>query len=239
MSPLYELIPVTLEDRAVAAEKRRFGENDGANEEDEEPVEESAPGSVEQSRPVSTSEKRDYATHEHSEVEPSAPTGEQQTLPVPEQKRLPPQSASVSKAAANARKTFDRLNKTVEARLASNPSHAEHHEGRGRSRKMELADELGSSLAGYPDELPRLTPREREAELSTAYQDPVTREPAPVIWIPQDPAGVSEEKIKEAKKYGRYLQYSNSGAYLAKNNKCEITQPAPDARPDWFLDWSL
>jgi hypothetical protein len=235
MSPLYELIPVSLEDRAVAAEKRRFGDDqDGVNEEEEEQVEECAPGSVERSRPASTSEKRELTTHEHAEAEPDVHGGER---PVPEQKRLPPESTSVSKAAANARKTFGRLNKTVAARLANNPSHAQYHEG--KSRKMELADELGSSLAGYPDELTRLTPRERDAELSTAYQDPVTREPAPVIWIPQDPAGVSEEKIREARKYGRYLQYSNSGAYLSKGNKCEITQPAPDARPDWFLDWSL
>ena len=236
MSPLYELIPVSLEDRAVAAEKRRFGNQDGVNEEEEEEqMEESVRESVEQPGPDSTSEKRESATHEQMEEEPGALRSEPH--PVPELKQVPPQSTSGAKAAANARKTFGRLNKTVAARLANNPTHAELHEG--KSRKMELADELGSSLAGYPDELTRLNRREREAELSTAYQDPVTREPAPVIWIPQDPAGVSEEKMREARKYGRYLQYSNSGAYLSKDNKCEITQPAPDARPDWFLDWSL
>lgn len=66
-----------------------------------------------------------------------------------------------------------------------------------------------------------------------------TREPAPVIWIPQDPAGISEEMIKRASRYGRYVQYSNAGAYLTKQNKCEITRPAPDVRTDWLLDWVL
>lgn len=235
MSPLYELIPVSLEDRAVAAEKKRFGDHDGTNEEQEEQFDGSPRASVEDTRPSSDNEKRQLTTHEQPGVEPDPQGGEPR--PVPELKRPPPQNNSNSKAAANARKAFGRLNKTVAARLASNPTHGQHDGS--KSRKMELADELGSSLAGYPDELARLTPSERRAELSTAYQDPVTREPAPVIWIPQDAAGVSEEKIREARKYGRYLQYSNAGAYLAKNNKCEITQPAPDARPDWFLDWSL
>ena len=95
------------------------------------------------------------------------------------------------------------------------------------------------NTTGYPDELTDLSPDEREAELKAAFQDPVTREPAPVIWIPQDPAGISEDAIKQASKYGDYLQYSNSGAYLTTKNKCEITQPAPDVRPDWLLEWVL
>lgn len=32
---------------------------------------------------------------------------------------------------------------------------------------------------------------------------------------------------------------SNAGAYLTPKNKCEITQPAPDTKPDWLLDWML
>ena len=102
-----------------------------------------------------------------------------------------------------------------------------------------MADQLAAAIAGYPDELSDLSPEERDAELKAAFQDPVTREPPPVIWIPQDAAGISEDAIKQSRKYGRYLQYSNAGALLTPKNKCEVTQPAPDVRPDWLLDWVL
>lgn len=237
LSPLYELVPVTLEDKAVEKEKKRFGAEvrDIVNDDDEQGGT-STSDTIERSSPVSDSEKgkSESARHESPVIEQHDGIGE----PLHTTSKPPPDSTPVAKAAANARKTFQRLNKTVAARVAVEQSH--HGPRRaGTSKKLEVQDQLGETIADYPDELPRLTPRERDAELSTAYQDPVTREPAPVIWIPQDEAGVSEEKIKEARKYGRYLQYSNSGAYLTKTNKCEITQPAPDSRPDWMLDWSL
>ena len=108
-------------------------------------------------------------------------------------------------------------------------------------RRTELADQLGAALAGYPDELSDLSPQEQAAELKVAYQDPITREPAPIIWIPQDSAGVSEELVKEVRKYGygRFLQYSNAGAFLTRKGKVEITRPAPDVRSDWMMDWWL
>jgi len=84
---------------------------------------------------------------------------------------------------------------------------AHRPEQNDRSRRREVADQLAAAIAGYPDELTDLSPEEREAQLKAAFQDPVTREPAPVIWIPQDPAGISEDALKQAKKYGRYLQY--------------------------------
>lgn len=221
----------------MAMEKKRFGGQNRESDESDGQAEESARSSIEPSRSVEQTEKSGPTQLDGSNIDPKDHSTKQA---MPEAQRPPPQNSSVSKGAANARKIFGRLNKTVAARLADAPSHVGHLEGESRkSRRMELADELGSSLAGYPDELTRLTHRERDAELSTAYQDPVTREPAPIIWIPQDVAGVSDEKIKEVKKYGSYLQYSNSGAYLTKTNKCEITQPAPDSRPDWLLDWNL
>lgn len=234
MSPLYELIPVTLEDKAVDAERKRFGTEDHDVPRDVEHVEEDR-NSDSIGRPSATadSEKRILPAKNAS---PQL-DGAAELVRTVSSRKSHPDGTSISKAAANARKTFSRLNHTVAHRVASNHSHRPYRSG--NSRKMEAADQLGESLAGYPDELPRLTPQEREAELNTAYQDPVTREPNPVIWIPQDTGGVSDEKIKESTKYGRFLQYSNSGAYLTKNNKCEITQPAPDVRPDFMLDWGL
>jgi hypothetical protein len=239
LSPLYELVPVTLEDKAVEKEKKRFGAEVREMVNDDEEGGRSTSHSIERSVPGSDSEKENVEAESARHESPAMEEQHDGAAELLRKRSKPaPDSTPVSKAAAEARKTFLRLNKTVAARVAAGESHHIRRRA-GTSRKIEVQDQLGEALADYPDELPRLTPRERDAELSTAYQDPVTREPAPVIWIPQDEAGVSEEKIKEVRKYGRYLQYSNAGAYLAKSNKCEITQPAPDSRPDWMLDWSL
>ena len=216
LRPLYEFLPVVLEDSAVDAERQRFLQNV-----DEEP---------------SQQESGDSDGVELSELTPIdnldghvGMTSNKRTSHV--------QMKSMSATAAHARRALSRLKKETSARVTE--LHAHVPESIGGSRRREVADQLAAAIAGYPDELADLSPDEREAELKAAFQDPVTREPAPVIWIPQDPAGISEDIVKQTTKYGRYLRYSNVGAYLTPKNKVEVTQPAPDVRPDWLLDWVL
>lgn len=210
LRPLYEFLPVSLEDSAVDAERQRFlihNDND--------------------SHEVSGS--RDSDGIELSELNPV------ETLDGSVASRV--QMKSMSATAANARRILSRLKKKTAVRITEIQAHIPGPID--KSRRQEVADQLAAAIAGYPDELTDLSPEEREAELKAAFQDPATREPAPVIWLPQDPAGISEDVIKHVNKYGRYLQYSNAGAYLTARNKCEVTQPAPDVRPDWLLDWVL
>ena len=226
LHPLYELLPVTLEDKAADAERERFK-------------------SINESRPSQSRPSEEPSEYQRNEVDLASPRTSDSRRPInptekatasfDEPRRKP--AKGIASTAANARKTMLRLNERIEARLAAK----QHHSPRasGTSRRLEVADELGTAIAGYPDELIDLSPSERDAELRAAYQDPITREPVPIIWIPQDPAGVSADSVERTKKYGRYLQYSNVGAYLTEKNKCEITQPAPDVRSDWLLDWVL
>ena len=215
LRPLYEFLPVTLEDSAVDAEKRRFLSED-------------------------LTEVSSKAQDEEQEDEPSKSdavgTSDDDTVksPVPIGSRVP---TNMSTTAAHARTALSRLKRETAARITE--IQALIPEPINKSRRREVADQLGAAIAGYPDELTDLSPEEREAELKAAFQDPITREPMPIVWIPQDQAGMSRYSVEEAHKYGRYLQYSNAGAYLTAGNKCEVTQPAPDVRPDWLLDWVL
>lgn len=213
LRPLYEFLPVSLEDSAVDAERQRFLiQND-----------------IESSHDASAG--RDSDCVELSDLTTVGVVDDNSESP----KEIG--SRSMSATAANARKTLLRLKMETAARVKEIQAHIP--EPIDKSRRREVAEQLAAAIAGYPDELTDLSPKEREAELRAAFQDPATREPAPVIWLPQDPAGVSEDAIKQVEKYGRYLQYSNAGAYLTTKNKCEVTQPAPDTRPDWLLDWVL
>lgn len=210
LRPLYEFLPVTVEDSAVDAERQLFIPRDETD------------SSLEQERKNS----RDLEYSETSPIEQMDGGSESR-----------PQTKSNSTIARNARKALLRLEKDTAARITDIQTHLleQHHS----SRRREVADQLSAAIAGYPDELTDLTPEERAAQLKAAFQDPVTREPPPVIWIPQDPAGISDDVIEQSKKFGKYLQYSNAGAYLTAKNKCEVTQLAPDTRPDWLLDWVL
>ncbi|KAL8795394.1 MAG: hypothetical protein Q9195_002135 [Heterodermia aff. obscurata] len=207
LRPLYEFLPVTLEDSAVDAERRLFLTDD--------------------KNKFSSEETPRTGDGTDIEMESIAKTDG----------GLSSRPKSMSVTADHARQALIKLRKETAARVANIQAHLP--EPIDRSRRREVADQLAAAIAGFPDELTDLSPEDREVQLKAAFQDPVTREPAPVIWIPQDPAGVSEDAIKQAKRYGRYLQYSNAGAYLTTQNKCEVTQPAPDTRPDWLLDWVL
>ena len=217
LRPLYEFLPVVLEDSAVVAERQRFLSHD-----DTEP---------------SCKESADDDGIKLSELNPIVDKSEDSVDESTNKRTSRVQLKGMSATAARARTALSKLKKETSARVTE--LHALVPEPTGKSRRREVADQLAAAIAGYPDELEDLSPDEREAELKAAFQDPVTREPAPVIWIPQDPAGISEDVIKQTTKYGGYLQYSNAGAYLTANNKVEVTQPAPDVRPDWLLDWVL
>ena len=206
LSPLYEFLPVTLEDTAVDAEVRQ--------------------GLL-------------YKTMSSQPVDGSGGPDniELSVLSTERKVEIKAQENNISTTAANARSTLSKLKREISAKVPEIQAHIPKHID--MSRRQDIGDQLAAALASYPDELSDLSLEEREAELKAAFQDPATREPPPIIWLPQDPAGISDDAVKQSKKYGRYLQYSNTGAFLTPRNKCEVTQPAPDVRPDWLLDWVL
>ena len=214
LRPLYEFLPVTLEDSAVDAERKRFLQ----------PTDEAFQGTQGEGEDDSSAEIASHGLDGNAEK----PTGK---------RFIRAQAKTMSATAAQARTVLSTLKQDTAAKIRDLQTHIP--EPIDRSRRQEVADQLAAAIAGYPDELTDLSPEERNAELKAAFQDPITREPMPVVWIPQDPAGMSAHAIEQASKYGRYLQYSNAGAYLTTRNKCEVTQPAPDVRPDWLLDWVL
>ncbi|KAI6859031.1 hypothetical protein D0864_02105 [Hortaea werneckii] len=228
LRPLKEFIPVTLEDKAADAERRQFAREKGHS--DENAVDDQSSTMTAASSRRSSESIRRRVPEKPSHMQDTAPEGEKQ-------------AGTMAYTAASARKTMNRLHQRIGATLAAaqvrSPHHGDERDGTAQTRKDDVADQLGAAIAGYPDDLVDLTPAERAAELRAAYQDPVTREPAPVVWIPQDAAGVSDDSVAQSKKYGKYLQYSNAGAFLGKSGKTEVVQPAPDVRSDWLLDWRL
>ena len=149
LMPLYEFLPVTLEDSAVAAERRLL---------------------LRPSQDEGSGESKDIATPRMSPTE----TLDDHSLT----HKLP---RSMTANADLARKAMTKLRKETAARVADIQAHLP--EPIDVSRRREVADQLAAAIAGYPDELTDLTPEERQAQLKAAFQDPVTREPPPIIWV--------------------------------------------------------
>ncbi|GAB7357634.1 hypothetical protein MBLNU459_g0132t2 [Dothideomycetes sp. NU459] len=230
LAPLYEFLPIALEDAAVDAEKLRFlgsNDNEGDVTAGDAAARESGSGEGDPILPMDVNTA--IAVHVHPESALGRSTEKQMASRF--------QMRTIAGTAARARELMARLRKETRAKVTELQSRLP--EPIDKSHRRNIADQLAAAIASYPDELTDLSLEERQAELRAAFQDPVTREPPAIIWIPQDPAGVSDDAMRQASKYGRYLQYSNTGAYLTAKNKCEVTQPSPDVRPDWLLEWVL
>ena len=60
---------------------------------------------------------------------------------------------------------------------------------------------MGDALfSGFADELQDLTPDERDVLVRYAFQHSALRAKRPVVWIPRDRLGVSDDEIRRAKK---------------------------------------
>lgn len=223
MRPLYEFLPATLEDPAVDAERERFLVHDDNNEQ----------------KTSENAERGEDGVIRISVEDPYSQTTRDETSSKANKRHSRfGQSKTMSNTAANARKALSNMTRKTVDRVEH--MQTQIGEKTNKSHRLDIADQLGAALETFPDELTDLSAEERDAELKAAFQDPVTREQPPVIWIPQDRAGLAEDTLRRVRQmYGERLEYSTAGAFLASNNKCEITQPAPDVRPDWLLEWGL
>lgn len=139
LEPLYEFLPVTLEDSAVDAERRLLLERDNRFPHEQD-----------------TGNSNDIELSEMSTLG---------TLDGGLSSR--PQTKNMSATADGARKALSKLKKETAARVADLQAHLP--ESIDKSRRREVADQLAAAIASYPDELTDLTAEEREAQLKGMY----------------------------------------------------------------------
>ncbi|EED23543.1 DUF221 domain protein, putative [Talaromyces stipitatus ATCC 10500] len=101
---------------------------------------------------------------------------------------------------------------------------AEDEEKRGTG-----TNPVGRALfAGIHDELEDLTPDERDQLVQRAFQHEALRAKRPVIWIPRDDLGVSDDEIYSTQRFSKHLWISNE--YQALDGKCRtiFSRSPPD-----------
>ncbi|CAG8207018.1 unnamed protein product [Penicillium salamii] len=88
---------------------------------------------------------------------------------------------------------------------------------------------VGQALfAGINDELEDLTPDERDQLVQRAFQHEALRAKRPVIWIPRDDLGISDDEIYRTQRFSKHIWISNE--YQALDGKCRtiFSRSPPD-----------
>ena len=85
---------------------------------------------------------------------------------------------------------------------------------------IEAQHTVGDVLfSGFADELEDLTPDERDLLVRYAFQHSALRAKRPVVWIPRDKLGVSDDEIKRAKKMSTVnVDDNETGGKVEKTN---------------------
>lgn len=83
-------------------------------------------------------------------------------------------------------------------------------------------------FAGIADELEDLSPDDRNSLVRYAFLHSALRARRPVVWIPKDELGVSEDEIRRGKAMSDYLAISNQGTDLDAKGKVAFQRSPPD-----------
>ena len=86
----------------------------------------------------------------------------------------------------------------------------------------------GSAESQVADQLVAEGPRRGHAAID--FNHPAVTAPVPVIWIPEDPLGISKEEIRDTEAAGD-IKITDGGATLDETNKLAWSEDPPDYEP--------
>lgn len=97
-------------------------------------------------------------------------------------------------------------------------------------KKTDQATAVGDALFGnFSDEIEDLTAEERDTLVQRAFQHSAIRARRPVIWLPRDDLGVSDDEIKRTKAFsGENIWISNEGTGLDRKARVIFRRAPPD-----------
>jgi hypothetical protein len=84
-------------------------------------------------------------------------------------------------------------------------------------------------FGNFSDEIEDLTPEERDTLVQRAFQHSAIRARRPVIWLPRDDIGVSDDEIMRTKAFsGENIWISNEGTGLDRKARVIFRRAPPD-----------
>ena len=91
------------------------------------------------------------------------------------------------------------------------------------------SDKIGAALfAGITDEIEDLAADERDRLVRRAFQHSALRAKRPVIWIPRDELGVSDDEIRRTQRFSKNIWISNDYTALDQKGRVIYRRSPPD-----------
>lgn len=98
-----------------------------------------------------------------------------------------------------------------------------------RQKDLEAQRAMGDALfGGYCDVIEDLTPEERDVLVRKAFQHSALRARRPVVWIPRDDIGVSDDEIGRTNEFSEYISITNEGTALDSRVRVLYGRNPPD-----------
>ncbi|KAF7530015.1 hypothetical protein PCG10_004990 [Penicillium crustosum] len=229
-SPLIRYLPITLEDDAIRrddefrrAQHARLGL--ALDDDDDED------GDIEHTLAKREHEERDHGKEirENIELKPletNFPDQKRQNSDLLSTPKLGHKSPSWASNSSNRKSKYFGQNSTP-----STPTLRNMREKMAQDTEAQAPapNTVGQALfAGIHDELEDLTPDERDQLVQRAFQHEALRAKRPVIWIPRDDLGVSDDEVYRTQRFSKHVWISNE--YQALDGKCRtiFSRSPPD-----------
>ena len=129
------------------------------------------------------------------------------------------------------RQSISRWGSQARHQMVQDVLHPRHAKARKQGKDLEAQENSSDYdflFGGRSDDLEDLTPEERDKLVERAFRHRALRARRPVIWIPRDDLGVSDDEIKRTKMLTDYVWISNEGTALDSKGKCVYRKPPPD-----------
>ncbi|KAJ4421835.1 hypothetical protein N0V82_003534 [Gnomoniopsis sp. IMI 355080] len=107
----------------------------------------------------------------------------------------------------------------------------EHAGTRRRKFQKDLENQraIGDALfGGFADEIDDLDPAARDEKIRKAFTHSALRVRRPVVWIPRDDIGVSDDEVRRTNMYSDHIWISNVGTALDSRCRVVYGQAPPD-----------
>lgn len=240
-APLFRYLPITLEDEAVirdvefatAQEKQwRLLDNEPEGANINELLEERARQSEDESRHVEDIEMKEIeAGKKRNRLDPRQLAG---LVPGAVGNMLPARGSWAHRSTKHVQ-TRDSAQPDQNA-----PIHSRHHRSRSHQHSSSAFDpedqrragvsRIGEALfQGIHDEIQDLTPEERDKLVQRAFQHEALRARRPVIWIPRDELGVSDDEIRcVQRQFAKNIWISNDYTGLDEKGRVVFRRSPPD-----------
>jgi hypothetical protein len=101
---------------------------------------------------------------------------------------------------------------------------------RRKDRDVEAArqQQAEAYFSHMPDEIEDLTTDERDRLVQRAFQHAALRAKRPVIWIPRDELGISDDEVYRTQQFSKNLWITNDYASLDDKNEVVYSRSPPD-----------